>query len=62
LSSAHLLAHHCLLQLDAGSEERIMLVARDEQSCIVASYKEIKDIAESAFKYVSALFHEASIL
>ncbi|OBZ74430.1 PAB-dependent poly(A)-specific ribonuclease subunit PAN3 [Grifola frondosa] len=37
------------LQLDAGSDERIMLVARDEQSCLVVSYKEIKSCIDSAF-------------
>jgi PAB-dependent poly(A)-specific ribonuclease subunit 3 len=38
-------------QLDAGSEERILLIARDEQSCVVATYREIKAIADSAFRY-----------
>ncbi|KAJ7226345.1 hypothetical protein C8J57DRAFT_1093370 [Mycena rebaudengoi] len=42
----------CLNKLDAGTEERIMLVARDEQSCLVVSYKEIKSCVESAFGYV----------
>lgn len=39
-----------LSQLDAGTDERIMLVARDEQSCLVVSYKEIKACVASAFK------------
>lgn len=39
-------------KLDAGSEERIMLVSRDEQSCLVVSFKDVKMIIESAFKYV----------
>ncbi|RDB23923.1 PAB-dependent poly(A)-specific ribonuclease subunit PAN3 [Hypsizygus marmoreus] len=39
----------CLNKLDAGTEERVMLVSRDEQSCLVVSYKEIKQCAESAF-------------
>lgn len=29
-----------------------MLVARDEQSCLVVSYKEIKQCIESAFRFV----------
>ena len=29
-----------------------MLVARDEQSCLVVSYKDIKQCIESAFLYV----------
>ncbi|KAL0952373.1 hypothetical protein HGRIS_006650 [Hohenbuehelia grisea] len=39
----------CLNKLDAGAEEKIMLVARDEQSCLVVSYKDIKACMESAF-------------
>jgi len=39
----------CLSKLDAGTDERVMLVARDEQSCLVVSYKEIKSCVESAF-------------
>jgi PAB-dependent poly(A)-specific ribonuclease subunit 3 len=36
---AHVLA--CLNKLDAGTEERIMLVSRDEQACFIATYKEV---------------------
>ncbi|KAM6493381.1 hypothetical protein JOM56_011515 [Amanita muscaria] len=36
-------------QLDAGTDEKIMLVARDEQSCLVVSYKDVKQCIESAF-------------
>lgn len=39
----------CLNKLDAGSEERIMLVSRDEQSCLVVSYRELKSCIESCF-------------
>ncbi|KAI0651266.1 kinase-like domain-containing protein [Trametes meyenii] len=39
----------CLNKLDAGSDERLMLVSRDEQSCLVVSYREIKACVESAF-------------
>ncbi|KAG7087447.1 hypothetical protein E1B28_013413 [Marasmius oreades] len=39
----------CLNKLDAGSHEKIMLVARDEQSCLVVSYRDIKACMESAF-------------
>ena len=39
----------CGVQLDAGVEERIMLVARDEQSCLVVTYKEVKRCLEGAF-------------
>ena len=38
------------LQLDAGSDERIMLVSRDEQSCLVVTYKELRACVESAFR------------
>ncbi|KAF5391990.1 hypothetical protein D9757_003300 [Collybiopsis confluens] len=43
----------CLNKLDAGTEEKIMLVARDEQSCLVVSYKEIKACVEAAFNDLS---------
>jgi len=39
----------CLNKLDAGTDERIMLVSRDEQSCLVVSYKEVKSCVESSF-------------
>lgn len=39
----------CLNKLDAGSEERMMLMARDEQSCLVVSYKDVKTCIESAY-------------
>ncbi|KAL8912682.1 MAG: hypothetical protein Q9171_002315 [Xanthocarpia ochracea] len=39
----------CLNRLDAGSEERIMLTTRDEETVIVVSYKEIKAALEGAF-------------
>lgn len=32
-----------------------MLVSRDEQSCLVVSYKEIKQCIESAFRFVFLL-------
>ncbi|KAK0497629.1 hypothetical protein EDD18DRAFT_1158663 [Armillaria luteobubalina] len=39
----------CLNKLDAGSEEKLMLIAPDEQSCLVVSYREIKSCVEAAF-------------
>ncbi|KAA1475775.1 hypothetical protein DENSPDRAFT_842626 [Dentipellis sp. KUC8613] len=39
----------CLNKLDAGTDERIMLVSRDEQSVLVVSYKDVKACVESAF-------------
>ncbi|TFK24858.1 hypothetical protein FA15DRAFT_669061 [Coprinopsis marcescibilis] len=47
LDMSHVLT--CLNKLDAGADERIMLVARDEQSCLVVSYKEIKNCIEAAY-------------
>ncbi|KAJ8690277.1 PAB-dependent poly(A)-specific ribonuclease subunit 3 [Pleurotus ostreatus] len=47
VSLSHVLT--TLNKLDAGTDEKIMLVARDEQSCLVVSYKEIKACMESAF-------------
>ena len=48
----HVLA--CLNKLDAGTDERIMLVSRDEQSCLVVSYREVKACIDSAFRCVSS--------
>lgn len=42
----------CLNKLDAGTEERILLVSRDEQSVLVVSYKDVKACVEAAFAYV----------
>ncbi|KAL8983971.1 MAG: hypothetical protein Q9205_001943 [Flavoplaca limonia] len=39
----------CLNRLDAGSEEKIMLTTRDEETVIVVSYKEIKAALDGAF-------------
>ncbi|KAF8966885.1 hypothetical protein BDZ97DRAFT_1805709 [Flammula alnicola] len=47
LDLSHVLT--CLNKLDAGTDEKIMLVARDEQSCLVVSYKDIKACVSNAF-------------
>lgn len=39
------------VKLDAGTDERIMLVSRDEQSVLVVSYKDVKACIASAFAY-----------
>lgn len=39
----------CLNKLDAGVDEKIMLISRDEQSCLVVSYREVKSCIEAAF-------------
>ncbi|KAI9303986.1 hypothetical protein BJ944DRAFT_267525 [Cunninghamella echinulata] len=49
---AHVLT--CLNKLDAGVDEKIMLMSRDEQSCLVVSYKEIKNCISTAFNDVSS--------
>ncbi len=45
---AHVLT--CLNKLDAGVDERVTLVSRDEQNCLVVSYRELKRGVESAFQ------------
>lgn len=40
----------CLNKLDAGIEEKMLLISKDEKSCIVISYKEVKDLIGSAFR------------
>ena len=44
----HVLA--CLNKLDAGTEERITLITRDEQSCFIVSYRELKKGIDSIFQ------------
>ncbi|KAL8789986.1 MAG: hypothetical protein Q9213_000872 [Squamulea squamosa] len=39
----------CLNRLDVGSEEKVMLTSRDEETVIVVSYKEIKAALEGAY-------------
>ncbi|KZF19720.1 hypothetical protein L228DRAFT_250792 [Xylona heveae TC161] len=45
---AHVLA--CLNKLDAGIDEKISLISRDEQNCFIVSYKELKRGVEAAFQ------------
>jgi PAB-dependent poly(A)-specific ribonuclease subunit 3 len=40
----------CLNKLDAGIDEKLTLISRDEQSCFVVSYRELKKGVESAFQ------------
>ncbi|KAK5302377.1 PAB-dependent poly(A)-specific ribonuclease subunit 3 [Exophiala xenobiotica] len=40
----------CLNKVDAGSEEKVTLISRDEQSCFVVTYRELKKGIESAFQ------------
>lgn len=44
---AHIL--ECMNKLDAGSAERIKLVSRDDQDCMVVGYKELKKQVDAAF-------------
>jgi PAB-dependent poly(A)-specific ribonuclease subunit 3 len=37
-------------QLDVGVDERIMLMSRDEQSCLIVSYRELKQCVDTTFK------------
>ena len=45
---AHVL--DCLNKLDAGTDEKIPLVSRDEQNVLIVSYREVKRALESAFQ------------
>ena len=40
----------CLNKLDAGTDERITLISRNEENCFIVSYREIKKAVESAFQ------------
>ncbi|KAJ3325297.1 PAB-dependent poly(A)-specific ribonuclease subunit 3 [Blyttiomyces sp. JEL0837] len=39
----------CLNKLDVGVDEKIMLTSRDNQSCLVVTYKELKHCCETSF-------------
>jgi PAB-dependent poly(A)-specific ribonuclease subunit 3 len=39
----------CLNKLDAGTEEKIMLTSRDEQTSFIVSYRELKKLVAGAF-------------
>ena len=39
-----------LNKLDAGIDEKFLLVSRDEKNCIIVSYKEIRDTIDSLFR------------
>ena len=54
LDLGHVLA--CLNKLDAGTEERVMLVSRDEQSVLVVSYRDVRRCVEAAFACVLPSF------
>ncbi|KAF9287131.1 hypothetical protein BKA57DRAFT_463021 [Linnemannia elongata] len=51
LDVAHVLT--CLNKLDAGVDEKIVLMSRDELSCLIVSYREIKACIDSAFRDLS---------
>lgn len=39
-----------LNKLDSGIEEKVLLVSRDDKSCIIVSYKELRDLVDSIFR------------
>jgi PAB-dependent poly(A)-specific ribonuclease subunit 3 len=45
---AHVL--DCLNKLDAGTDEKIPLISRDEQNVLIVSYREVKRALESSFQ------------
>lgn len=47
LDLSHVL--RCLNKLDVGIDEKILLVSADEQSCLIVSYRELKDLIARTF-------------
>ena len=41
---------HCLNHLDAGSEERVVLMGRKEDTVLVVRYRDIKHILDSSYQ------------
>ena len=52
----------CLNKLDAGSEEKVALVSRDEQNVIVVSYREVKRGLENAFQELKSATQPAAVI
>lgn len=50
----------CLNKLDAGSEEQIAMISRDEQHIIIMSYRELKHGLESTFQELRSAAHGTS--
>ncbi|EGW31143.1 uncharacterized protein SPAPADRAFT_63057 [Spathaspora passalidarum NRRL Y-27907] len=42
-----------LNKLDCGIDEKVLLVSNDDNECIIASFKEIRDIIDSQFRVIS---------
>jgi PAB-dependent poly(A)-specific ribonuclease subunit 3 len=40
---------NCLNKLDAGVDENLLLVSPDEMTCLVMSYKDLKDLINRSF-------------
>ncbi|KAK6353024.1 PAB-dependent poly(A)-specific ribonuclease subunit 3 [Orbilia brochopaga] len=51
LDMVHVL--QCLNKLDAGSDERCMLVSRDDHNSLIVTYRELKRAIESSFSELS---------
>ncbi|KAF3913872.1 hypothetical protein ABW21_db0203470 [Orbilia brochopaga] len=51
LDMVHVLS--CLNKLDAGSDERCMLVSRDDHNSLIVTYRELKRAIESSFSELS---------
>ncbi|KAK6462061.1 component of Pab1p-stimulated poly(A) ribonuclease [Scheffersomyces coipomensis] len=47
-----------LNKLDAGIEEKLLLVSRDEKNCIIVSYKELRDIIDSLFRGITSQYYK----
>lgn len=46
----HNTSFHCFIfQLEAGTNEKVCLMSRDEQSVLVVSYRDLKQCFEGAF-------------
>ncbi|KAJ2766642.1 PAB-dependent poly(A)-specific ribonuclease subunit 3 [Coemansia nantahalensis] len=55
---AHVIGN--LNKLDAGSSEKVMLVSRDDKSCLVVSYSEVKRSIDSAYSELLAAAQAAA--
>lgn len=44
LDLAHVIS--CLNKVDAGTEERVSLTSRDENTCVIVSFREIRTVVD----------------
>jgi PAB-dependent poly(A)-specific ribonuclease subunit 3 len=50
----------CMNRLDVGTSERIVLTSRDEKSCLLVTYEDVKRCLETALKELTTTSNKLS--